>query len=209
MANLRGKGAWTSKDMIVKISTEPVKDKDGNEIKGRFVEVQMDQSNYNPATVETGKNKMREIPPQKDPYLVTNEVTKADGNKYLSHNAYYTPDQVDKIVKGAGDKHFSMTSPTTGKSYDVYGINASLMVAHKGDPEKQKVIINTKKEITETTNKKFDENILTRQFAVTKAASAFAKANPQTKASEQEAANVAEAPAVDNAVEATEPDFEG
>ena len=126
--DLRGKNDWTNQNLIVRIPVDPVVGKDGNEIKGKFLEVQ-------------------------------------------------------------------------GKEYDVYGVNANLVLVHRGDKERQQVLINTKEPITKTTNEKFDENILKRQYDVTKAVADLAKSNaPEASA---------KAPEVDAEVQTpdVEPDF--
>ena len=201
--DLRGTGDWNNQNLIVRIPVDPVVGKDGKEIKGKFVEVQADHSNYNPTTVAKGTNKVKEgaLPPQRNPYLNSKKVVGKDGNTFLSNDALYTLPQVEKIVAAAGDAHFRTQSPTTGKEYDVYGVNANLVLVHKGDKEKQQVLINTKDPITKTTNVKFDENILKRQYDVTKAVASFAKANaPEAAAKAPEVAAEVQTPDV-------EPDF--
>ena len=200
---LRGKNDWTNQNLIVRIPVDPVVGKDGKEIKGKFLEVQADHSNYNPKTVAKGTNKVKEgaLPPQRNPYLNSKKVAGKDGNTFLSNDALYTLPQVEKIVAAAGDAYFRTKSPTTGKEYDVYGVNANLVLVHKGDKERQQVLINTKEPITKTTNEKFDENIIKRQYDVTKAVADLAK----SKAPEASA----KAPEVDAEVQTpdVEPDF--
>ena len=101
--DLRGKGDWNNQNLIVRIPVDPVMGKDGKEIKGKFVEVQADHSNYNPVTVAKGTNKVKEgaLPPQRNPYLNSKKVEGKDGNTFLSNDALYTLPQVEKIVAAA------------------------------------------------------------------------------------------------------------
>ena len=208
--DLRGKNDWTNQNLIVRIPVDPVMGKDGKEIKGKFLEIQADHSNYNPKTVAKGTNKVKEgaLPPQRNPYLNSKKVAGKDGNTFLSNDALYTLPQVEKIVAAAGDAHFRTKSPTTGKEYDVYGVNANLVLVHKGDKERQQVLINTKEPITKTTNEKFDENILKRQYNVTKAVADLAKSKaPEDSTKAPEASTKAPEVAAEVQIPDVESDF--
>lgn len=189
MAYLRGKGAFSNRSLIVTSSKAGIVYEDKTKkdvIKGRFLDVQVDQSLMNPDKVREGKGPeagketksgAMTIAPQTNPHLVSNEVDHPNGGTYVNHRTYYTEEQYQSMAKAAGKKSFE-----TDKGDQVLGIQANLTKNAKNE-----LIVNTAKPMSATRNAHFGKNVLEKQDAVTKAAREFRDAQREAKQAEAEA----------------------
>lgn len=183
MAYLRGKGAFSNRSLIVTSPKAGIVYEDKTKkdvIKGRFLDVQVDQSLMNPDKVREGKGPeagketksgAMTIAPQTNPHLVSNEVDHPNGGTYVNHRTYYTEEQYQSMAKAAGKKSFK-----TDKGDQVLGIQANLTKNAKNE-----LIVNTAKPMSATRNPYFGKNVLKNQDAVTKAAREFRDVQREAK----------------------------
>ena len=189
MAYLRGKGAFSNRSLIVTSPKAGIvyEDKAKKDvIKGRFLDVQVDQSLMNPDKVREGKGPeagketksgAMTIAPQTNPHLVSNEVDHPNGGTYVNHRTYYTEEQYQSMAKAAGKKSFE-----PDKGDQVLGIQANLTKNAKNE-----LIVNTAKPMSATRNPYFGKNVLKNQDAVTKAAREFRDVQREAEQAEAEA----------------------
>lgn len=183
----RGKGALNDVSLIVTIPEEGYEVQKNEKLTGKMIEVQVDQSLMNPEKVEKGEQQKAGM----DRYVKTGEAQNiADTNPYLesktvkvekgadgkpfefvTHNSFYSVEQVEDIIKAAGDKKFE--ADINGKKCSVLGVKANLLFSNG------KTVINTKKPMAPTANKQFGKEILAKQEAVTKAAKTFRDKDPE------------------------------
>lgn len=204
MANFKGpkfegKGSMTQQSLIVHMPPNGIvyaKDKEGNPtkgIKGRYLDIQLDQSLRKPEKIAQGQVKGI----QKDPHLTNaNAHFKAKDGKtkyFTSHREFYSTEQIDKMQKAAGKKI------VTGKDKSVtMGITANIMSKAPGH-----FIINTSKEMGPTKNPYFGKNIMEKQDAVTKAMQDYS--NKQYEA-QKAAEKTADKPAKEHEVKTIGPE---
>lgn len=175
MANLRGKGAFQGVNLLV-VAKEKALVRDENNkdvIKGRYLDVQVDQSLKNPDKVKSG-----EAEADTNPHLVS--FTKEhNGNQYVSHAVYYAESQYQKMLEAAGKKNATLENGDT-----VLGIQADLIKNTKGQ-----VIVATDKPMEASKNRYFGKNVLDKQNNVISAAREHRDATKgATKAVESEVA---------------------
>lgn len=194
MATLKGKGAMQGVNLIAKIGAA-VHDKETGEIKGHFVEVQVDQSLKKPDKILDGTSMA-----DSNPYLSSVEQQHPNGGTYVSHMKYYSESQIDAMRAGAGKKSF--TAPDAkGQEHEVLGIKANVMKASDGA-----LIVNTKAPIEPTSNPHFGRTVFEKQAAVTKAAKQARAARIEAnKAAQTEKAAEVEGVEAEAAVEVEEP----
>lgn len=188
MATLRGQGAFKGVNLIVHApakSVVPDKDKDGA-IKGRYLDVQVDQSLKNADKVKDGKS-----PADSNPHLASYSKDHPNGGTYVDHRIYYSESQYQKMVEAAGKKAATLENGDT-----VLGITADVRKNAQGQ-----LIVATDKDMTATKNPHFGKTVLDKQAAVTAAAKEHrtavreAQAEAQAQAQAQaEAQNEAETP---------------
>lgn len=182
MATLKGEGAFKGNNLIVHAPANAVLHEDKNDknspIKGRFLDVQVDQSLFPADKVATGEKSA-----DTNPHLSSVQKDHPNGGIYVSHRTYYSEAQFQAITDAAGKKAATLENGDT-----VYGITADVMKNAKGD-----LIINTKQPMSPTNNPFFGKNVLDKQAAVTDAAKAF---------KETERAAAKEAPEAEATVEA-------
>lgn len=163
MATLKGKGAFTDVPLIVREYSDPrrtSREPDGT-IRGRFLDVQVDQSLLNPDTVRaTGMNNAG-VPADRAPHLVSETRTGKDGKPHVSHTEYYAESQYQAIVQAAG----SNAADLSDGSGRIYGITASVFKNARGH-----VVVNTHKPMATTRNPRFGADTLLKQNEVTQAA---------------------------------------
>ena len=186
MATLRGQGAFKGVNLIVHApakSVVPDKDKDGA-IKGRYLDVQVDQSLKNADKVKDGKS-----PADSNPHLASYSKDHPNGGTYVDHRIYYSESQYQKMVEAAGKKAATLENGDT-----VLGITADVRKNAQGQ-----LIVATDKDMTATKNPHFGKTVLDKQAAVTAAAkehrTAVREAQAEAPAQAQaEAQNEAETP---------------
>lgn len=186
MATLRGQGAFKGVNLIVHApakSVVPDKDKDGA-IKGRYLDVQVDQSLKNADKVKDGKS-----PADSNPHLASYSKDHPNGGTYVDHRIYYSESQYQKMVEAAGKKVTTLENGDT-----VLGITADVRKNVQGQ-----LIVATDKGMTATKNPHFGKTVLDKQASVTAAArehrTAVREAQAEAQAQAQaEAQNEAETP---------------
>ena len=184
MATLRGQGAFKGVNLIVHApakSVVPDKDKDGA-IKGRYLDVQVDQSLKNADKVKDGKS-----PADSNPHLASYSKDHPNGGTYVDHRIYYSESQYQKMVEAAGKKAATLENGDT-----VLGITADVRKNAQGQ-----LIVATDKDMTATKNPHFGKTVLDKQASVTAAAkehrTAVREAQAEAQAQAQaEARNEAE-----------------
>ena len=158
-------------------------DKDGA-IKGRYLDVQVDQSLKNADKVKDGKS-----PADSNPHLASYSKDHPNGGTYVDHRIYYSESQYQKMVEAAGKKAATLENGDT-----VLGITADVRKNAQGQ-----LIVATDKDMTATKNPHFGKTVLNKQASVTAAAKEHrtavreAQAEAQAQA-EAEAQNEAETP---------------
>lgn len=186
MATLKGQGAFKGVNLIVHApakSVVPDKDKDGA-IKGRYLDVQVDQSLKNADKVKDGKS-----PADSNPHLASYSKDHPNGGTYVDHRIYYSESQYQKMVEAAGKKVTTLENGDT-----VLGITADVRKNVQGQ-----LIVATDKGMTATKNPHFGKTVLDKQASVTAAArehrTAVREAQAEAQAQAQaEAQNEAETP---------------
>lgn len=184
MATLRGQGAFKGVNLIVHApakSVVPDKDKDGA-IKGRYLDVQVDQSLKNADKVKDGKS-----PADSNPHLASYSKDHPNGGTYVDHRIYYSESQYQKMVEAAGKKAATLENGDT-----VLGITADVRKNAQGQ-----LIVATDKDMTATKNPHFGKTVLDKQASVTAAAKEHRTAVREAQAeaqAEAEAQNEAETP---------------
>lgn len=180
MATLRGQGAFKGVNLIVHApakSVVPDKDKDGA-IKGRYLDVQVDQSLKNADKVKDGKS-----PADSNPHLASYSKDHPNGGTYVDHRIYYSESQYQKMVEAAGKKAATLENGDT-----VLGITADVRKNAQGQ-----LIVATDKDMTATKNPHFGKTVLDKQASVTAAAKEHRTAVREAQA-EAQAQNEAETP---------------
>lgn len=186
MATLRGQGAFKGVNLIVHApakSVVPDKDKDGA-IKGRYLDVQVDQSLKNADKVKDGTSSA-----DSNPHLASYSKDHPNGGTYVDHRIYYSESQYQKMVEAAGKKAATLENGDT-----VLGITADVRKNAQGQ-----LIVATDKDMTATKNPHFGKTVLDKQASVTAAAkehrTAVREAQAEAQAQAQaEAQNETETP---------------
>lgn len=185
MANLHGQGAFKGVNLIVHAPVKSVVRKEDGSIKGRFLDVQVDQSLKNADKIREGKSEA-----DSNPHLASFNTEHPKGGTYVDHRIYYTESQFQKMAEAAGKKSASLENGDT-----VLGIMADIRKNANGQ-----LIVATDKDMTATKNPRFGKTVLERQATVTAAAKdvrsqrlAAKEAEAQAQAEAQTAAE-AEAP---------------
>lgn len=157
MATLRGQGAFKGVNLIVHAPAKSVvrdKDHDGA-IKGRYLDVQIDQSLKNADKVKDGQSKA-----DTNPHLASYDKDHPNGGTYVDHRIYYSESQYQKMVDAAGKKAASLENGDT-----VLGISADVRKNAQGH-----LIVATDKPMAPSKNPHFGKTVLDKQAAVTTAA---------------------------------------
>lgn len=203
MANLRGPGGMKQLNLIASFKDNQVtKDKEGN-ITGAYLTVQKDQSTLTQKAAKEGKA-------DPNPYIESHEAEGKDGNKYVSHNVWYSQSQIDamqnagKSVVQADGRTAIAFKADVQKSKDPQSDVTRMIVLTPKDPAKakddaEKAKIDKYNEMHPmgaSDNKKFDAKALERQEKIT----ALAKENRPSRETSAEVEAQAEAQA-----EAAEP----
>ena len=178
MATLRGQGAFKGVNLIVHApakSVVPDKDKDGA-IKGRYLDVQVDQSLKNADKVKDGKS-----PADSNPHLASYSKDHPNGGTYVDHRIYYSESQYQKMVEAAGKKAATLENGDT-----VLGITADVRKNAQG-----LLIVATDKDMTATKNPHFGKTVLDKQASVTAAAKEHRTAVREAQAEAQAQAEAA------------------
>lgn len=173
MARLQGAGSHKDVSVLFEIM--------GQNEKGAFVNVQVDQSLKNPDKIREGKSQA-----DSNPYLVSREVDHPNGGKYVDHTLFYQNSQIEKMKEGA-----KATVKPDGKA--LYGAKVTVF-PQKGESGKanfSRMVIDTKKPIEPTANPRFGKTTWDKQMAVNEAAKAYAKEKraERTKSIQAEAEN--------------------
>lgn len=181
MANLRGAGKMSKRNLIVDFyKKNAVVDKDTNQIKGYYVDAQIDQSLLNPEKVREGE--VGKQAPDSNPHLNSRERNSLDGKStYVDHRFYVAKTALDKMWQASDKKNFIENKDTEDERI-VMGVNADLFI----NKDKQ-VVINTAKEMRPTTNPQFGKTVLEKQSAVTDAKKSFNAAQKANKEMENQA----------------------
>lgn len=172
MAILRGQGAFTQRDLLVHCAPKSVvyeKDEDGkptDTIKGRYLDIQIDQSKLDPEKVASGKQAA-----DTNPYLCSEKKHFKDPNTgnevdFVSHRTFYSESQY-QAMKDAADKKVATVAEPKGGEGEVLGIVADL---GKPNSKSRDVIVRTDRPMSALKHAHFGKNILEKQAAVTMAA---------------------------------------
>lgn len=166
MANLRSNAGGTSKrNLIVDFYNKNAVKDDKGQVKGYYVDAQLDQSLMKPDTVKEGKGGKSGVQlPDSNPHLNSRERKSLDGKStYVDHRFFVSKTALDKMYKASEGKNFIENKGTEDQRI-VMGINADLFIN-----KDKEVVINTAKEMGPTTNPQFGKTVLDKQEAVTKA----------------------------------------
>lgn len=172
MATLRGQGAFKGVNLIVHAPSKSVvydKSQDGV-IKGRFLDVQVDQSLKNADKVKDGQT-----PADSNPHLASFSKDHPKGGTYVDHRIYYSESQFQKMAEAAGKKTTTLQNGDT-----VLGITADVRKNAQGQ-----LIVATDKDMAATRNPHFGKTILDKQAAVTAAAKEHRQAQRAAQAEAQ------------------------
>ncbi|MDO4595509.1 MAG: hypothetical protein Q4B30_00820 [Coriobacteriaceae bacterium] len=200
MANLRGEGAFKGVNLIVHApANRVVKNEDGT-IKGRYLDVQVDQSMVSPDKVAEGK---REV--DSNPHLASVRKDHPQGGTYVDHKAYYSESQYQAMVAAANtvdpNKKQRPKVATLENGDTVLGIVADV----RKNASKQLIVATDKPMTANHGNSRFGKTVLDRQAAVTAAAKEVRAARRAEKAAELEAQADAQAAAPSAEAEAEAP----
>lgn len=183
MANLRGSGSMTQRNLIVDVyKKNKVVDKEG-QTKGYYIDAQIDQSMKNPDKVRQGEAGKQA--PDANPHLVSNKKeSKFDKGEYVDHRFYVTEGQLNQMYEAAGGakgKTFKENEGTENERL-IMGIQADLIMN-----KDKEVVINTKKPMGPSKNPHFGRPVLEKQEAVTAAKKEYNASVKEQRAKEAEA----------------------
>lgn len=194
MANLRGEGAFKGVNLIVHApANRVVKNEDGT-IKGRYLDIQVDQSMVSPDKVAEGKKEV-----DSNPHLASVRKDHPNGGTYVDHKAYYSESQYQAMVAAAktveGKQRPKVANLENGDT--VLGITADV----QKNASNQLIVATNKPMTANHGNSRFGKTILERQAAVTAAAKDVRAARRAEKAAEIEAQAESKAPEAESEAE--------
>lgn len=199
MANLKGVGGASQRNLIASYKDSQVTEKDGK-VTGAFLTVEIDQSVMTQKAAKEGKA-------DTNPYLASKETVGKDGTTYVSHTEWYSQGQID-AMRAAGDEakqedgrtaiafksDIAIYKATDERPTRVLAVIPKDLSKAKDDAEFAKMqAYNEKHPIGKSDNKKFGPKTLASQEKITGLAkasrqAALAKAAPEAeKSAEAEA----------------------
>lgn len=182
MANLRGSGAFSQRNLIASYSDKQITTQDG-QAKGAFVTIELDQSTMTQKDAKAGKA-------DTNPYIESHKTQGPNGD-YTSHNVWYSKSQIDamesagKSVKQEDGRNAIAFKGDIQKSGDkLIVLTPKDLDKAKDDTERAKMEkYNEAHKLNESDNKAFNSKSLAKQEKIT----ALAKENRPSRESSKTA----------------------